>query len=261
MAEREIIICRNIAELSRQSAKRFSQLAQKSVESAGRMTVAFSGGSTPKHLYSLLASPDYKNQIRWNNLELFWGDERCVPPDHPESNFRMAQEALLSNIEIPAENIHRMRGERQPQAAAAEYEKELQKFFGLNSGALPRFDLILLGIGEDGHTASLFPGSDALAHDRLSQSHRDHSETETVRLVLAPFVEKLNSHRLSLSLPVLNNAANVWFLVTGASKAGAVKQAFSGSSDLPAARVHPVNGNLIWYITQDAAPGITAPGK
>jgi 6-phosphogluconolactonase len=247
MAKREIVLCRDIAELSRQSAERLSQLAREFVEAAGRFTVALSGGSTPKHLYSLLASPDYSYQIPWNNVQLFWGDERCVPPDHPESNFRMAQEALLSQIEIPAENIHRMRGEGQPQMAAAEYEEELQKFFGLKFGALPRLDLILLGIGEDGHTVSLFPGSDALS--------------ETKHLAVAPFVAKLNSYRLSLSLPVLNNAANVWFLVTGASKAGAVKQAFSVSSDLPAARVQPVNGNLTWYITRDAASGIPAAGK
>jgi 6-phosphogluconolactonase len=191
----------------------------------------------------------------------------------------MSQEALLSKIKIPAENIHRMHGEQEPQDAAAEYEQELQKIFGLKSGALPRFDLILLGIGEDGHTASLFPGSEALTpasflprltgeergggvvHDRPPQSHCDRVVTETVRLVVAPFVEKLNSYRLTLSLPVLNNAANVWFLVTGASKADAVKQVFSASSDLPAAKVHPVHGNLIWYITQDAAPEITSLGK
>jgi 6-phosphogluconolactonase len=242
VAEREIIICQDTAELSRQSADRFSQLVNQSGQDSGRFAVALSGGSTPKHLYSLLASPGYRERIRWNNLHLFWGDERCVPPDHPESNFRMAQEALLSKIKIPPENIHRMRGEQEPQAAAAEYEKELQKFFGSNSGALPRFDLILLGIGEDGHTASLFPDSDAL--------------NESKHLVVAPFIAKLNSYRLTLTLPVLNNAANVWFLVTGASKADAVKQALSASSDLPAARVQPVNGRLIWFIAQDAAAGV-----
>ena len=240
MAERDIILCRDLVELSRKTAERFIQLARELVEGCGRMTVAFSGGSTPKHLYSLLASPDYKNRIPWNNVEVFWGDERCVPPDHSESNFRMAQEALLSKIKIPPENIHRMRGEQEPQVAAAEYEKGLQKIFGLNSGALPRFDLILLGIGEDGHTASLFPDGEAL--------------NETKHLVLAPFVGQLNSYRLTLSLPVLNNAANVWFLVAGSSKAGAVKQAFSSSSDLPAAKVQPVNGKLTWFITRDAAP-------
>lgn len=246
MTERDIVLCRDLVELSRQTAEQFSQLAHECVEASGRITVAFSGGSTPKHLYSLLASADYQNRIPWNNVELFWGDERCVPPDHPESNFRMAQEALLSRIQISAENIHRMRGEGQPQSAAAEYEKELQRFFGLNSGGLPRFDLILLGIGEDGHTASLFPDSDAL--------------NDTEHLVLAPFVEKLNSYRLTLSLPVLINAANVWFLVAGPSKADAVQQAFSSSSDLPAAKVQPVNGKLTWFITRDAAPRIPAAG-
>lgn len=242
MAEREIIIRRDIAELSRQSAERFSQLINQSVQGSGRFTVALSGGSTPKHLYSLLASPDYKERIPWNNVHLFWGDERCVPPDHPESNFGMVRESLLSKIKIPAENIHRMAGEREPQAAAAEYEKHLQEFFGLES-ALPRFDLILLGIGEDGHTASLFPGSDAL--------------NETERLVIAPFVEKLNSYRLTLTLPVLNSGAEVWFLVTGASKADAVKKVLRGSADLPAAKVQPGNGRLVWCITQDAAPGVS----
>lgn len=243
MAEREIIIRRDIAELSRQSAERFSQLINQSVQGSGRFTVALSGGSTPKHLYSLLASPDYKERIPWNNVHLFWGDERCVPPDHPESNFGMVRESLLSKIKIPAENIHRMAGEREPQAAAAAYEKHLQEFFGLESGALPRFDLILLGIGEDGHTASLFTGSDAL--------------NETKRLVIAPFVEKLNSYRLTLTLPVLNSGAEVWFLVTGASKADAVKKVLRGSADLPAAKVQPVNGRLVWCITQDAAPGVS----
>jgi 6-phosphogluconolactonase len=247
MAEREIITCRDISELSRQSAERFSQLVNQSVQASGRFTGALSGGSTPKHLYSLLGSPGYKERIAWNRVHLFWGDERCVPPDHAESNYGMARESLLSKINIPAENIHRMAGEREPQAAAAEYEKHLQEFFGLASGAPPRFDLMLLGIGDDGHTASLFPGSDAL--------------NQTERLVVAPFVEKLKSYRLTLTLPVLNSSAEVWFLVTGASTADAVKKVFSGSSDLPAARVHPVNGNLIWHITQDAASGITAAGK
>ena len=247
MAEREIIVCRDMAELSRQSAERFSQLTHQSVQGSGRFAVALSGGSTPKHLYSLLASAGYKERIPWNNVHLFWGDERCVPPDHPESNFGMVDEALLSKIKIPAENIYRMAGEREPQAAAADYEKELQRFFGLESGALPRFDLILLGIGEDGHTASLFPGGDAL--------------NETERLVGAPFVAKLNSYRLSLSLPALNNAANIWFLVTGGSKADAVKKVLGGASDLPAAKVQPVDGKLTWFVTRDAAAALPSADR
>ena len=247
MAEREIIICQDTAELSRQSAERFSQLVSQSVQGSGRFTVALSGGSTPKHLYSLLASHGYKEQIPWNNIHLFWGDERCVPPDHPESNFGMVRGSLLSKIKISPENIHRMAGEREPQAAAAEYEKHLQEFFGLETGALPRLDLILLGIGEDGHTASLFPGSDALNESR--------------RLVIAPFIEKLNAYRLTLTLPVLNSGAENWFLVTGSSKAVALKEILSGSSELPAAKVQPTNGKLIWFITKDAADGLQATGE
>jgi len=247
MAERETIVCQDVVELSRQSAQCFSHLARQSVEVSGCFTVALSGGSTPKHLYSLLASPGYKERVPWKSVHLFWGDERCVPPDHAGSNFRMVQESLLSKIDIPPENIHRMAGEREPQAAAAEYEKNLQEFFGLENAALPRFDLILLGIGEDGHTASLFPGSDALS--------------ETKRLVAAPYVEKLNSYRLTLTLPVLNNGAEVWFLVTGNGKAEAVKEVFSGSSDLPAAKVQPIDGKLTWFITEDAAAGLSAGGK
>ena len=247
MAEREIVVCRDIAELSGQSAERFSQLTRQSVQGSGRFTVALSGGSTPTHLYSRLSSADYKDRVPWNNVHLFWGDERCVPPDHPESNFGMVHRALLSKIKIPAGNSHRMAGEREPQAAAADYEKELQRFFGLESGASPRFDLILLGIGEDGHTASLFPGSDAL--------------NETEHPVVAPFVEKLNSYRLTLTLPVLNHGAEVWFLVTGASKAAALKEILSGSSDLPAAKVQPVDGKLTWFVTRDAAVGVPAADR
>ena len=135
----------------------------------------------------------------------------------------------------------------EPPSAAAEYEERLQEFFGLKSGALPPFDLILLGIGEDGHTASLFPGSDAL--------------NETRRLVVAPFIEKLNAYRVTLTLPVLNSGVEDWFLVTGASKADPVKKVLGGASDLPAAKVRPVNGRLIWFITQDAAPDIPAAVK
>lgn len=244
MAKRDLVICKDTAELSGQTADRFIEIAQRSIRSSGRFAVALSGGSTPKNLYSRLSSPAYQERLSWPNVHLFWGDERCVPPDHPDSNFRMVKEALLSKIEIPPENVHRMAGEREPSTAASEYEKHLQEFFLVKNGALPRFDLILLGVGDDGHTASLFPGSGALH--------------ETKRLVLAPFVEKLKSHRLTLTLPVLNQGGEVWFLVTGSDKAGIIKEIFSASADLPAAKVQPENGKLMWFITQDAAAGISA---
>jgi 6-phosphogluconolactonase len=251
MAERETIVCRDVPELSRRGAEAFIGLAQKSVKMSGRFTVALSGGSTPKGLYSLLASPGYKERVPWNSVYLFWGDERCVPPDHPESNFRMVQESLLSKVDIPRENIHRMAGEKEPEKAAAEYEETLRSFFQVSTDELPRFDLILLGIGEDGHTASLFPGSDAL--------------NEMKRLVVACYVEKLQAYRLTLTLPVLNDAAAIVFLVTGENKAAAVKRALEpepGEPLIPAAKIRPVNGQLSWLITEDAAAKLSrSPGS
>jgi 6-phosphogluconolactonase len=242
MAEREIVVCSDITELSHKGAELFIRLANNCVGDFGQFTVALSGGSTPKSLYTLLASPGYKEGLPWQSIHLFWGDERCVPPDHPESNFRMVKEALLSKVDIPADNIHRMAGEKTPELAAAEYEETLKRFFRLSNGALPRFDLILLGIGEDGHTASLFPASDALS--------------ETKHLVVAPYVEKLGAYRLTLTLPVLNHGAAIVFLVAGENKAGAIKQALgsydAGEPLVPAAMIRPVDGRLIWLITQDA---------
>jgi 6-phosphogluconolactonase len=245
MADAEIVVCRDPADLSHRAAEYFIDLAVEAAARSACFTVALSGGSTPKSLYSLLASPGYQERIAWHRVHLFWGDERCVPPNHPESNYRMVQESLLSKIDIPAENMHRMAGEKDPHSAAAEYEQQLKKFFQLSPGTVPRFDLVLLGLGEDGHTASLFPGSDALE--------------ETEHLVATSYVEKLKAHRLTLTLPVLNHAAEVMFLVAGQSKAAIVKSLIgpkAGSPDLPAARVRPYRGRLTWLITQDATGGL-----
>lgn len=242
MHSREVIICRDAADLNRRASEEFIRLAGQAVQSSGRFTVALSGGSTPRGLYQLLASDSCKKRIPWSSVHFFWGDERCVAPDHPESNYRMAREALLARISIPVENIHRMAGEEEPAVAATEYENELKKFFRLPDGALPRFDLILLGLGEEGHTASLFPGSAGLA--------------ESKRMVMAHYVEKLKAHRLTLTLPVLNHGAEVVFLVSGSSKAEIVKEVLAGDGEaamLPAARVRPFNGHLAWMVTRDAA--------
>ena len=242
----EIIICQNLSELNRKAAEEFIALAGAANARRGRFTVALSGGSTPKALYALLASAEYRNRLDWSRVHLFWGDERCVPPDHPESNFRMVQESLLSKVEIPRENIHRMAGEKNPQAAAADYENALRRFFN-SSHADPRFDLIYLGLGEDGHTASLFPGSAALS--------------ENQRWVTIDYVERLQAHRLTLTLPVINAAAQITFLVSGKSKRAIVKQLLGAdvdSSILPAAKVSPTDGRLTWLITQDAAEEIPA---
>jgi 6-phosphogluconolactonase len=246
LTEDEVIICRDVDELNRKAAEQFIGLANKAIQQSGRFTVALSGGSTPKALYSLLASPDYRERVDWRRVHLFWGDERCVPPDHPESNFRMVQESLLSKIHIPSENVHRMIGEKEPEQAAAEYEEHLQQFFHLSRGAVPRFDLIFLGLGEDGHTASLFPGSSAL--------------NDTEHLVATVYVEKLKAHRLTVTLPVINAAAQIIFLVTGKSKSTVTKELLSAGSqklNYPAGKVNPVNGHVTWLVTQDAGEGLT----
>jgi 6-phosphogluconolactonase len=242
MIEPEIIVCRDVDELNRKAAAQFIALANHASAHSGRFAAALSGGSTPKALYTLLASPDYRDRVDWSRIHFFWGDERCVPPDHAESNFRMTHEALLARINLPAENIHRMTGEIEPGQAAAAYEAELQKFFGLVRGEVPRFDLIFLGLGEDGHTASLFPGSAAL--------------DEKDRLVATAYVDKLQAHRLTLTLPVINAAAQVTFLVAGQSKVGIVKELLGSdgsTANHPAAKIHPLDGRLTWLIAADAA--------
>lgn len=242
MNNREVIICHDAEELSQKAAERFVRSAQDAIARARRFVVALSGGSTPRALYSLLASPGYNERIPWPHVQLYWGDERCVPPHHPDSNFHMVQETLLANITIPRENFHRIAGELEYRVAAADYEEQLKKLFRLPAGALPRFDLILLGLGEDGHTASLFPGGDALDARQ--------------NLVVATFVEKLQAHRVTLTLPVINQAAEILFLVAGKDKSAVVKQIVGEQPDaaeLPAAKVQPESGRLTWLITQDAA--------
>ncbi|MBM4261588.1 MAG: 6-phosphogluconolactonase [Deltaproteobacteria bacterium] len=242
MTERDTIICADTEELSRKAAERFIRLANDAIVRSGRFIVALSGGSTPRALYSLLASPDYNERIPWNKVHLYWGDERCVPPHHPDSNFLMVQETLLANITIPRENFHRIAAELDPKVAAADYEEQVRKLFELTPGALPRFDLILLGLGEDGHTASLFPENEA-----LNEAHH---------LVVATYVEKLNAHRVTLTLPVINRAAEIVFLVAGQDKSAVIKLILGELPEginLPAARIRPANGRLVWLVTKDAA--------
>ena len=240
VTDREIIICLDTKELSRKAAEQFVALARQANAANGRFSVALSGGSTPKALYSLLATGEFSEQLTWRQIHLFWGDERCVPPDHAESNFRMVEESLLSKILIPSENVHRMIGEIEPASAAAAYETELRQFFSSPPEKLLRFDLVLLGLGEDGHTASLFPHSSAV--------------NETAHLVATTYVEKLNAHRLTLTFPVINSAAQISFLIAGQSKAAVVKEILAGqNSKAPAARIKPNDGKLSWFITHDAA--------
>lgn len=238
----EIIICQNVDDLSRRAAEEFVALAKVAIAAHGRFAVALSGGSTPRALYSLLATSEFSTQLDWRRIHLFFGDERCVPPDHADSNYRMVTESLLGKISIPAANVHRMAGESAPALAAADYAAELAHFFNLQEKTPPRFDLVYLGLGEDGHTASLFPESSAL--------------TECARWVASTYVAKLAAHRLTLTLPVINQAAEVSFLIAGQSKAAMVKTILAGSTnDYPAAQVCPSDGRLCWFMTQDAAGG------
>jgi 6-phosphogluconolactonase len=247
----EIIVCRDADELARKAAEQFIARAGEAIARSGRFAVALSGGSTPKALYSLLASPDFRDRIDWSRVHLFWGDERCVPPEHPDSNFGMVREALLKKIQIPNKNTHRMLGEREPGQAVAAYEAELKDFFGVKPGGWPRFDLIFLGLGEDGHTASLFPGTDAA--------------NETEHLAAVAYVERLQSYRLTLTLPVINAAAQATFLVSGETKAKIVREilaADAAASSYPAGKVRPTDGRLTWFIAADAAKDLPLnPGE
>ena len=205
-------------------------------------TVALSGGSTPRLLYELLADPNapFRDQIAWDRTHFFFSDERHVPPDHPDSNYRMVNEALFSRVPLPAQNIHRVLAEKpNAEEAANAYEADLRKSFG---EAIPAFDLVLLGLGEEGHTASLFPHSPALK--------------ETKRLVAAPWVEKLNTYRITMTLPILNNGKSVVFLVTGASKAEVLRTVMNTDRkpDLyPAQAISPTNGAVSWFVDEAAA--------
>jgi 6-phosphogluconolactonase len=190
-------------------------------------------------MYSLLATSFIP--IPWKSIYFFWGDERHVPPTDPESNYRMVYEAMLSKVPVPPQNIFRISGEeKDPELAAKQYEQTVINFFGLNAGRSPRFDLVLLGLGPDGHTASLFPDSTALR--------------ETNRLVVATWVEKFKTHRITLTLPVLNNAAVVEFLVSGKEKAGIVHQVLDGDgNEFPSQMIRPRDGRLVWLLDEAAA--------
>lgn len=213
------------------------------VERRRRCALALSGGSTPLALYARLAEPPApgEDELPWESIHFFWGDERCVPPDSSDSNYGNARRALLERIPIPPANVHRLRGEDDPARAATAYEEELRAWFGAAPAALPRFDAVLLGIGLDGHTASLFPGGGALA--------------ATARLCVADRVAPLDAWRLTLTLPVLNAARRVVFLAAGAGKAAIVARVLGPleTPPLPAQLVRPVDGRLLFLLDAAAA--------
>jgi 6-phosphogluconolactonase len=234
-------------ELFEAAAEEVVRTANEAVTQRGRFAIALSGGSTPKNLYNLLAT-NARTALPWDRMFFFWGDERHVPPADPDSNYRMADETMLSKIPVAAGNVFRIKAENPDAGAVAEaYEQTLRKFFALEPGQFPRFDLILLGMGPDGHTASLFPGTRALQ--------------EKSRLVVANWVDKMKGSRISVTLPVLNAAAAVAFLVSGTDKAPAlhaVLESEAPGEQYPAKLVRPSDGRLIWLIDRAAASQLSA---
>lgn len=221
--------------LARAAATLFSESFKRAVNDKGSFSAVLSGGTTPLSLYSLLAS-GYPSRLKWEKAHLFWGDERCVPPDSADSNFNGARESLLSKIDIPPQNIHRIKGEMPPEEAARSYEKELVSFFGLKGLTPPPFDLVLLGMGADGHTLSLFPGTSALE--------------EKERLVIANHVEKLKAWRVTLTFRAVEKAKKIVFLVAGADKANVLKDVLDGK-DFPAERVR--GQEVVWLVDREAS--------
>jgi len=240
-------IVRRVAEepaLYRLAAGEFARLAAGAVAKRGRFAVALSGGTTPAGLYGVLASDArLRGAVPWGRTQVFWGDERQVPSEHPDSNYRLAREVLLSKVPVPEVNVHRIQGDL-PDAseAARRYEDDMRASLELGEGELPRFDLVLLGLGADGHTASLFPGTEA-----LQEKHR---------AATANWVDTLRSWRITLTAPAINRARAVMFLVCGGDKAEAVKAVLEKprNSEVPPARlVRPRSGTVLWYMDPAAA--------
>jgi 6-phosphogluconolactonase len=229
----------DVSSLIRTAVDEIVVAAEAAIREHGRFTIALSGGNTPREVYASWAERG-KSTFPWSKTFFFFGDERSVPPDHPDSNFRMARESLFSKVPVPQENIFRIPAEFGATKAAEQYEKTLREFFKLQPGEWPRLDLILLGIGEEGHTASLFPGSKALS--------------ETSRLVAPNWIEKLKTDRITFTFPVINSAAETVFLVAGAAKAEIVREIFlTEGEQYPAQCVHPAHGRLLWIVDQPAA--------
>jgi len=248
-----LLIYPDVASLTRAVSDCVVRAADEAIASRGCFTWMLSGGSTPRSLYAHLAQPQIASQIDWPRVHLFWGDERCVPPHHPQSNFHLAWETLLSHVPLPAENIHRIRGELPPDQAADEYEREIRAFFSRHlpqsmiisqeaGVAWPIFDLILLGMGEDGHVASLFPGHAALDEAIRWAVAIEHSQPP---LPLG--------WRVSVTLPLINSGRRVALLVSGKGKAARLRQVLAESSGgLPVQKVHPNPGSLVWFVDRAA---------
>lgn len=244
----DIRIADSIHDWAHKAAAFIASISNQTIQSNGRFIMALSGGSTPKTLYQVLASPEWSGRFDWTKIYFLFGDERCVPPDHPDSNFNMANSSLFRPLRIQADHVFRMRGEGEdPSTVAGEYEQTIRQLTKAQPQAMPRIDLILLGLGDDGHTASLFPGTLAVQ--------------ETEKLVTVGQAPTGIRARLTLSLGVLNQAAMVLFLVTGRGKADIVRRILEPASDadrsLPASKIVPESGQLVWMLDQAAAASLT----
>ena len=240
MGSPNIQIFENAQTVAREAADRFVSDAATAIKANGRFSVALAGGSTPKLTYQLLASDAYKTKVEWAKVYIFFGDERTVPPTHNDSNFRMASDAMLNHVGLPPGNVNRMVGEADPKEAASVYESVLRAFFA--GQAWPAFDLLLLGMGDDGHTASLFPGSAALE--------------ETKAWVVANWVKKFDTFRITLSAPAINAAKHILFTVNGEAKAQRLPEVLHGARNtqvLPSQLIAPTSGNLEWLVDKAAA--------
>ncbi len=248
------IVQPDAASLAARAARHFVELTEQAVAARGRARIAISGGSTPKATFQLLGDPaqPWLQRMPWDRIELYWVDERCVPPDHPDSNYRMTREALLDHVPLRPEQIHRMEGELDPEEAAARYESTLRNTFRLEGAETPSFDLLALGMGPDGHTASLFPHSAAIH--------------ELGRLSVANHVANKDAWRITLTWPVINHARSVFFLIAGADKAAVLKEVLTGPRDverLPSQLIRPAGGILTLILDKTAAallPATNADG-
>lgn len=233
---RDIRVYKDLEGLSEAALNLFLEVYEEKVREKGVFTVALSGGRTPDALFRLLSTERVRERVRWEKVHFFWGDERCVPPDSAESNYGAAFRSFISKAAVPAENVHRIEGELSPTVAASRYEKEIKEFFG---GKPAVFDLVFLGLGDDGHTLSLFPSTRAL--------------NETKRLVVENYADKLGAWRVTMTLPLVNVASNLVFMVSGGSKSAVLKEVLEGVGDHPAGRIRVSDGRVVWLVDKDAA--------
>jgi 6-phosphogluconolactonase len=240
----ELLVFETAEQLAVAAAERFVAHAQEAIVDHGLFSVSLAGGKTPKRMYEVLGTKSFRSRIDWSRIHIFFGDERCVPPDHPESNYRLADDRIISRVKIPPQNVHPINGDGDPIRNAQLYEDELRSFFP--GRQWPRLDLVLLGMGEDGHTASLFPGTPALKEQRA--------------WVFANWIDKLKAYRITLTVPAINGAANMMFLVVGVAKAATLARVLNETRDpdpvrdrLPAQLIKPESGSLNWLVDAQAA--------